>query len=153
MKSSARNSLKRLASLNWSEWKKSLLSCSRIARFSVDCLASFIFLFLLGVVRRSGPHTQDPPDPLAHNTGERPGDRPEQSSISACVRPAQTPSAGQREEAPDERPVANVGDEGDERRLGAVVQHQEARRLARDPTEVRVGLSDRERSADLRTPG
>src|SRR5436190_22459912 len=53
MKSSARNSLKRLTSLNWSELKKSLLSCSRIARSSVDCLVSFMFSSLLCVVRRS----------------------------------------------------------------------------------------------------
>src|SRR5215213_6981540 len=52
MKSSARNSLKRLTSLNWSEWKKSLLSCSRIARSSVDCLVSFISCSF-SVVQRS----------------------------------------------------------------------------------------------------
>src|SRR4051812_41731739 len=44
MKSSARNSLKRLTSLNWSEWKKSLLSCSRITRSSACCMVSFISL-------------------------------------------------------------------------------------------------------------
>src|SRR3954447_13236467 len=44
MKSSARNSLNLLASLNWSEWKKSLLSCSRIARSSVACSVSFTLL-------------------------------------------------------------------------------------------------------------
>src|SRR3954453_2192286 len=47
MKSSARNSRKRLASLDWSEWKKSLLSCSRIARSSADCVVSLISLLLL----------------------------------------------------------------------------------------------------------
>src|SRR3954447_20343365 len=61
MKSSARNSLKRLTSLNWSEWKKSLLSCSRIARSSVDCLVSFIFLFLLCAVRRRPRASPQPP--------------------------------------------------------------------------------------------
>src|SRR3954468_7845093 len=53
MKSSARNSLKRLTSLNWSEWKKSLLSCSRIDRSSADCMVSVTVLVLFYVARRS----------------------------------------------------------------------------------------------------